>query len=96
MPQIYKNAWALFYFCQKQRPQFASQILRFLKSEKFEDSCGHRVNASVAKNPYFVQIGVLNGTTLAMEKMTEGGKVVNVASILGLFCAKQPKVSSVK
>ena len=27
-----------------------------------------------------------------MEKMADGGKVVNVASILGLFCAKQPKV----
>ena len=54
MPQIYNNARALFYFCQKQRPQFASQILQFLKSEKFEDSCGHRVNASVAKSPFIL------------------------------------------
>ncbi|TRY69297.1 hypothetical protein TCAL_12574 [Tigriopus californicus] len=40
--------------------------------------------------------GVLNGCTLAMEKMSRanggrGGVIVNVASILGLFNAQQPK-----
>jgi len=40
--------------------------------------------------------GVMNGATLAFEKMGassggEGGVVVNIASILGLFCAEQPK-----
>jgi len=40
--------------------------------------------------------GVLHGTNLAMDQMGKdkggnGGVVVNVASILGLFCAEQPK-----
>lgn len=35
-------------------------------------------------------MGVLHGSNLAMEKM-KSGTVINVASILGLFCAKQPK-----
>jgi len=40
--------------------------------------------------------GVLHGTNLAMSKMDSsagggGGKIVNIASILGLFCAQQPK-----
>jgi hypothetical protein len=43
-------------------------------------------------NPDCRQMGVLNGATLALEKMTDG-TIVNVASILGLFCAEQPKVS---
>ena len=37
-------------------------------------------------------LGVMNGTTIAMEEMSKsGGTVVNVASILGLFCAGRPK-----
>lgn len=45
----------------------------------------------------YLKIGVLNGTTLATERMIDsngdaGGIVVNVASILGLFNANQPKV----
>lgn len=41
-------------------------------------------------------MGVLYGTTLAMDRMSRssggcGGTVVNVASILGLFCGTQPK-----
>ena len=37
-------------------------------------------------------MGVMNGTTIAMEEMSKsGGTVVNVASILGLFCAGRPK-----
>jgi len=40
--------------------------------------------------------GVLHGTNLAMDQMSKengrtGGIIVNVASILGLFCAEQPK-----
>lgn len=35
--------------------------------------------------------GVLNGTTVALDKSTNWTTVVNVASILGLFCAQQPK-----
>jgi len=43
--------------------------------------------------------GVLHGTNLAMDQMGKdkggnGGVVVNVASILGLFCAEQPKVTN--
>ena len=37
-------------------------------------------------------MGVMNGTTIAMEEMSQsGGTVVNVASVLGLFCAGRPK-----
>ena len=37
-------------------------------------------------------MGVMNGTTIAMEEMSKtGGTVINVASILGLFCAGRPK-----
>ena len=37
-------------------------------------------------------MGVMNGTTIAMDEMSEtGGTVINVASILGLFCAGRPK-----
>jgi len=40
--------------------------------------------------------GVMHGVDLAVEKMGkssggEGGVIVNIASILGLFCAQQPK-----
>ena len=36
-------------------------------------------------------MGVMIGTTIAMEEMsTQGGTVINVASILGLFCAGRP------
>ena len=37
-------------------------------------------------------MGVMYGTTIAMEEMSKsGGTVINIASILGLFCAGRPK-----
>ena len=45
--------------------------------------------------------GVLLGSSLALDRMTfskggRGGEVINVASILGLFVAEQPKGRALK
>ena len=101
--EIYGNQQIHFVKCDVRRQEEVKNLFKQAKEYFNVDQIDLLVNnAGVTDSDKFdwrmiIEInymGVMNGTTTAMEEMSNiGGTVINVASVLGLFCAGRPKGS---
>ena len=103
LSEKYGNASVGFVDCDVTKEESVERLMN--EAEKMFNSPVHCVvnNAGVMGEkegwklcPDINQIGVVHGTNNAIKRMRKdegglGGVVVNVASILGLFCGTQPK-----
>ena len=99
--EIYGNEKVNFVKCDVRRHEEVRNLFQATKEYFNTDRIDILVNnAGVTDSDKFDwkmiteinYMGVMNGSTIAMEEMSKyGGTVINVSSVLGLFCAGRPK-----